>query len=870
MTSGDIISRYRILSPLGKGGMGEVYQAEDTRLGRLVALKFLPADSLTDHDKQRFLHEAQAAAVIRHPNICPIYDIEEADGRVFIAMAYLEGETLSRRLSRGPLPIRQSVEIAAQVARGLEKAHEQGIVHRDIKSSNIIISPDGHVSILDFGLALRSGATRITGIGHAVGTPVYMSPEQARGVEVDGRTDIWSLGVLLFEMLTGKVPFERDHPEALVHAILSQAPPSVTSLRPETPPALERVVETALAKQPRRRFDSAGAMAAALERSRLSEVPDAASATTKTMLAVVLAPISRVKRYAIAALLLVALVGGSIVVYEKWRRPLPPAAPAATLPVLAPDVRLVALLPLEVSATDERVRTIGDGLVEILTSALSGLEQPGGKVMAVPAAEIRRRGIASAQEARRVYGAQLAVSGSIRQLGKTLQITLNLVDTARPGAVASRTFAYDPATPVASRDRAIEQLAQLVNLNLTPAARRLVAADNTAAPQAYTSYLEGRGFLARYDVQGNIDKAIASFERAAALDPNYTLARASLGEAYWRKARAEADKEALRLALENAERAVALDPSLAIVHSVLGEIYGTTGREQDAIRELRKAIELAPSNAEAPRELARVYSNLGRFAEAEALYLQATRSRPTDWYTHLLIAVFYYERERYQEAENAFRRALNLVPDNDIVRRDLGDLYLQQGRYQDAIEELQQCLRLKPNPRTYMTLGATYYYQHRFPEAVSAVETAIDLDANGYYYWGNLGIYYKWAPGDGGKAAPALTKAIELAEKRLQVTPNDYDIRADLAEYRARLGEAKEALAEIGHIPDRERQPRASRLAIVYELTGNRAQAIKFIGSTLTNPASLNQIKDDPDLAQLWTDPAFQKAVPRTLRNDVR
>jgi eukaryotic-like serine/threonine-protein kinase len=861
MTSGDTISRYRILGPLGKGGMGEVYQAEDTRLGRLVALKFLPPDSLADQDKQRFLHEAQAAAAIRHPNICPIYDIEEADGRVFIAMAYLEGETLSRRIGRGPLAIPQAVEIAVQVARGLEKAHEQGIVHRDIKSSNIIVSPDGHVSILDFGLALRSGASRITGAGHAVGTPVYMSPEQARGLEVDGRTDIWSLGVVLFEMLTGKVPFERDHREGLVYAILTEAPPSVTSLRPETPPDLEIVVETALAKQPKSRFDRAGAMAAALERARVDELP------TRTML-MAPAPAGGGKRYVIAALAVAALLGGGVVAYEKWR-PAAPATPAAAVPVPAPDPRTVAVLPLEVSGTDERVRTIADGLVEILTSGLSGLEQPGGKVIAIPAAEIHRRGIATPEEARRIYGAQLAVTGSIRQVGKTFQITLDLVDTARPGAIASRTFDYDPATP-ASRDRAIEELAQLVQVNLTPAARRLVAADNTAAPQAYASYLQGRGFLARFDVLGNIDKAIASFNRAAALDPNYALARTGLGEAYWRKARAEADKEALRLALENAERAVSLDPSLAIVHSTLGEIYGTSGREQDAIRELRKAIELAPSNAEAPRELARVYSNLGRFADAEALYLQATKSRPTDWYGYLLLASFYYQQERYQEAEGAYRQALKLVPDNDIVRRGLGQLYLQQGRYREAIEELQQSINLKPNPRTYMTLGATYYYQHRFPEAVSALETAIDLDANGYYYWGNLGIYYKWAPGDGGKAAPALLKAIELAEKLLEVTPNDLDIRADLAEYRARLGEAKQALAEIGHIPEGERQSRASRLAIVYELTGNRAQAIQFIGSTLTNAASLNQIKDDPDLAQLWKDPAFQKAISRTLHNGRR
>jgi eukaryotic-like serine/threonine-protein kinase len=479
MTSGDTISRYRILGPLGKGGMGEVYQAEDTRLGRLVALKFLPPDSLADQDKQRFLHEAQAAAAIRHPNICPIYDIEEADGRVFIAMAYLEGETLSRRIGRGPLAIPQAVEIAVQVARGLEKAHEQGIVHRDIKSSNIIVSPDGHVSILDFGLALRSGASRITGAGHAVGTPVYMSPEQARGLEVDGRTDIWSLGVVLFEMLTGKVPFERDHRDGLVYAILNEAPPSVTSLRPDTPPDLEKVVETALAKQPKLRFDRAGAMAAALERAQLPEF------ATRTML-MAPAPAGGGKRYAIAALAVAALLGGGVVAYEKWRPA--PVAPAAAVPIVASGPRLIALLPLAVSGTDESARTTADGLLEILTSGLSGLEQPGGKVIAVSAAEIHRRAIATPEEARRIYGAQLAVTGSIRQVGKTFQITLDLVDTARPGAIASRTFDYDPATP-ASRDRAIEELAQLVQVNLTPAARRLVAADNTAAPQAYASSL---------------------------------------------------------------------------------------------------------------------------------------------------------------------------------------------------------------------------------------------------------------------------------------------------------------------------------------------------------------------------------------------
>jgi tetratricopeptide (TPR) repeat protein/TolB-like protein len=551
--------------------------------------------------------------------------------------------------------------------------------------------------------------------------------------------------------------------------------------------------------------------------------------------------------------------------YRKWREHLP-----AVAPLIAPAQERIAMLPLQVVGTDANAATTADGLFEILSSALSGFEQPGGKIMAIPASEIRRRGIATAEEARRVYGANLAIMGNIERVGKSLRVTLNLVDTGHSRQVDSRTFDYDPASPVASRNGAVEQMAHLLNLDFTPAAQRELAAGDSAAPAAYTFYFEGRGLLSHYDVAGNLEKAIASFNRALSVDPNYALARSGLGEAYWRKARISGDKQAAGLAVENAEEAAKLDPNLAIVHSILGEIYGTVGREQEAIAELRKAIEIAPSNAEAPRELARIYANQGRFADAEALYIRATQSRPTDWYCHFLLGAFYFDQQRYQEAEAAFHRALALAPDNEISRRYLGANYLQQGRYQEAIRELQQSLSFKPNPGTYLTLGATYYYQHRFGEAVSALETAIDLDAEYYVYWGNLGIYYKWTPGDEGKAAPALGKAIELAEKLLEVTPNNYDIYADLAEYHARLGDAKKALAEIGRIPEPERKVRASRLAIVYELTGNRAEAIKFLRSSLTNPASLNQIKDDPDLAGLWKDPSFQSTIPQAARSAPR
>jgi tetratricopeptide (TPR) repeat protein len=353
-------------------------------------------------------------------------------------------------------------------------------------------------------------------------------------------------------------------------------------------------------------------------------------------------------------------------------------------------------------------------------------------------------------------------------------------------------------------------------------------------------------------VQGNVDRAIESFKKAAGQDPKYALAYAGLGEAYWRKTRATGEKQWATLANQNAEYAVQLDGNLAIVHSVLGSVYLDAGRLPEATREFQQAMELAPGNAEAPRQLAQVYNLQGRFDEAEALYVRSTKSRPTDWYGYLMLGLFYYERERYPEAEAQLNQAKTLTPDNDLVRLDLGAVYRMHGRYPEAIAEYQQALRIRSNAATYAGLGGAYYYEHRFQEAVAAVEAAIDLDSSDYRYWGNVGIYYRRVPGSEAKSEPALRRAIELATKIAENKKSDYNARANLAEYRARLGDAKGALAEIDRIPVTARTPLTTRLAIVYELTGHRNEAIALIRANLKSQASLNQIKDDPDLEALW------------------
>jgi serine/threonine-protein kinase len=377
-------------------------------------------------------------------------------------------------------------------------------------------------------------------------------------------------------------------------------------------------------------------------------------------------------------------------------------------------------------------------------------------------------------------------------------------------------------------------------------------ASDTAASGAYAAYLEGRGYLARYDLRANIDKAIASFVRATEQDTTYAMAYAGLAEAYWRKARSTNDGKWMELASQNAVHGVRVDPNLAMAHTILGTIYSDSGNQTEAIREFELALRQSSKNAEAARQLAELYSTLGRFQEAEDLYLRSTKARPTDWYGHFILGLFYARRQRYSEAIAALQQAKALASDNDLVRYNLGRIYRAQGRYDEAISELQEALRIRSNALFYAALGGVYYFQHRFTEAVTALDTAIDLDPNTYWYWGNLGVYAKRDSGNAAKSQAALRRAIELAEKALQGDKANYSVRANLAEYRARMGDEKGALSDLEQIPEVARAPLTSRFAIVYELIGRRDEAVAVVRKHLKNPLELALIKDDPDLSAVW------------------
>ena len=874
MTPGDSISHYRILSEIGKGGMGVVYKAEDTRLHRTVALKFLTPDQQAAlgedaEQRQRFLREARIAARLSHPNICPIHEVDEVDGTLFFAMAYIEGQTLSQLIKSSILlPESQILDLAIQIANGLEEARRQNVVHRDIKSSNIIVTPQGHAYILDFGLALSEGTSRLTVSGQVYGTPGYMSPEQARGQDIDHRSDVWALGVVLYEMLTGRRPFGSASHLQTLYAIVNEDPAPIEQLRPDLPAAYSQIVNKALAKNPEQRWQTAGEMADALRQVRETgrvttsrsspEYNEAEEATTTLRVGNNGGLLAAKRRPWLAwgggAVAILAVVLGSLF---YWR----------SVAGGRNREKHVAVLPFDVIGNDANLRATTDGLVETLTSRLTGMEDLPGKIFIVPASEIRARKITSAEEARRIYGANLVITGSAQSADKSsLQLIMNLVDTETMRQTGSRTLQLNLGNPIAIRDTAFGSLIRLLEVQLSPG--RNMALDGgrsgpseTANPDAYGEYLRGRGYLARFDVTGNIEGAITSMESALRLDPDYTLARVSLAEAYWRKALQSSDKQWAARAIAEAEKAVQMTPDLAAARSRLGDIYSQNGRAEDAIRELQAALRLDPGNVEAHRALALLYENMGRVSEAETAYVEVTQRRPSDWLAFVYLGVFYWNQNRYEQAEAAFARAKTLTPDNEIVYRNLAGMRLRQGRYADAQKEVQRALQLTPSARGYSLLGLAYYYNRRYAEAAKALESSVAIDPAYYVGWGNLGSAYRQIPGSKEKADAAFRKAIELGQKRLEVTPTNYSVRANLTEYWAKLGNTHEALAEMARIPAQRQGEFWGRLALAYELSGKRAEAIRFVQRALASEAMPQEVKDDPELTGLLADPALRGVI---------
>jgi len=864
------LGRYEVLSLLGKGGMGRVYRAHDTELDRDVAIKVLPEGVLTDPMfRSRFEQEARLTSALNHPNIVTIYSIERAGPVPYIVMELVEGFTLRHALTNRPLPLEQVVDYATQITAALAKAHDIGIVHRDLKPQNLMITNEGVVKVVDFGLgtltpevpeeisdgSTQTPASRLTSSGMLLGTADYMSPEQASGRRVDFRSDQFSFGSILYEMATGRRPFHRPTSVQTMSAVIEDGPAPFTENDPLLPDHLLTVIERCLAKDPRERYASTQDLARDLKAMR-----DVASRTKSTSSQMSFSRerlrrrarrMRMIARAAMAVAAVAVIAGAGWLLRDRMRIQPPPAAPAGR--------QQLAVLPFTNIGDDPVNTSFGDGLVEILTNQLTQITQFDHTLDVVPASDVRKDAIASARDARRAFGVSRVVTGSVQRSATRVRVTLNLVDTESLRQLSARSIDLELQDVAAMQDGVVREVAALLGKAVPADARDALTAGSTTVSGAYDAYLQGRGFLQRYEKPDVLERAIQAFQRAVELDSRFALAHAGLAEAYWRKYGLTKDARWSEEARASCTTALGFSDRLAPVYVTLGLIDAGTGRYDDAIRELKRAVSLDAVSGDAYREMANAYQALGKYDDAEATFRMAIQVRPNYWANYSALGTFYFRRAKYAEAEAQFRRASEITPDNARVYANLGGVYFATGRFDDAARMFEKSVAISPNAQAYSNLGTVYFAKGRHADSARMMEMALKFSAFDSQFWSNLAAAYQWAPGERPKAKAAYEKTLSLAQQEARVNPRSAALLLRMADCESMLDHGPEArrLVERAVALAPKDTGAMFKAGVVYEQLGDRARALDWIGKAMAGGFSKDTVDRSMSLSQLRADPRF-------------
>jgi TolB-like protein/Tfp pilus assembly protein PilF len=680
---GQTISRYRILRKLGAGGMGVVYEAEDVRLGRHVALKFLPEEMAQNAQAlERFQREARAASSLNHPNICTLHEIDAAEGRHFIAMELLEGQTLQHRIAGRPLDSELFFDLASQITSALEAAHAKGIVHRDIKPANVFVTTLGQAKVLDFGLAklaydgpeasnepTLSEDRHLTTPGQTLGTVAYMSPEQVAGKELDTRTDLFSLGAVLYEMATGRQAFTGNTSGVIFHSILEKSPVPASKINLDLAPKLEEIIDKALEKDREVRYQHAADIRADLKRLKR----DASSGSAA--IHPIPAKVSwwRNKAIGIGCAFVLILAAGIGIARNRWNE-------------RGQQIGSVAVLPFTASKLDPGTEFLQEGITEGVTDALS--EMPNLKVMSSSTVFRYKGRDGDPQQAGRDLKVDAVLMGRMSQLGDTIAVNAELVNVTDGSRVWGQRYIEKLSNISALQQEIVADMSEKLRLKLTGADKEKLAQRPTENAEAYQYYLQGRREMDEFNDNG-WKKAAESFQKAIDKDANYAAAYAGLSNAYALLGYFVdvPPKEGYEKATAAAERSLALDGSSAEGHVAMALAHWVRRKFAATEQEYKKALQINPNLALAHSYYSWYLPAVGRFAEAEQQIRIAQDLDPLSLQTNAWLGDLYYFQHDFDHAIEQHRKVLELVPDYADAHQSLADDYFAKGMCKESLQE---------------------------------------------------------------------------------------------------------------------------------------------------------------------------------------
>jgi eukaryotic-like serine/threonine-protein kinase len=855
-------ARYRIEKLLGEGGMGAVYKAVDTELSRTVALKLVKKELATSRQiMQRFKQELLLASKISHKNILRIHDLGEVDGIKFISMAFVEGPDLAGLIyQEGRLDRERALKFAKQLCSALEAAHHEGVVHRDLKPQNILIDQNtDQLYVSDFGLAksLEPDMTAMTHAGQVLGTPRYMSPEQVEAKEIDQRSDLYSLGMIFYEMFTADLPFHAESTFQLMYKHVNEAPKDPRVICPDLPPYIGNIILKCLEKDPAKRYQSARAILTDFESESAPEIaaPQQAAPVGSRTISIQL-PQPKRPAWWIAAAGLVVAAALAFAIPAIRHRIIPSRGEATARAAIQ---HYLAVLPFRITGDEENTKYIADGVVDSLSAKLAGLKNVYiAPTNAVSTASAKQQ---DPQKLAHALGVKLLLRGTVTTgANDAIAITVTLDNAA---SKSNQNLLHQDFTGVRGdlltlEDHIFDKLVSTLAIKQTNEELARSTTRPTENIKAYDVYLKGRNQWRNAQNPKDLDAAIALFDQATKMDHGFALAYAGLADADRRMFDQTKDAVWTQRALGAAQLAQSLNDNLPEVHFTLGSIYTTTGRTAEAIAELQRALQLAPNSDEVWRRLGTAYMKTGRQQDALAAYTKATEVNPYLWTNYNQLGAAYFQLGQNDKALQAFQHVTELNPDRAEGWANSSAVYGRQGKWSEAIPQLQKAIELQPNAMYFSNLGTTYFYLGRYDDAAKMFEKAVSMMENNVLFRVNLADAYRWSS-QKAKAAPNYEQAISLAYKSIQVNPKDAGTLGYLAISYAKKGDARQAALFItrARAIDQQSSDLIYEEATVHALAGETKEALASLEQALRNGYPMQQVESDPEFRTIRQTPEF-------------